>query len=103
MLISWRPQHEVHPDYARSPDFLAIDRGRVIGRMFQMTHEGNAGRWFWTVLASGSGVLIDPLCGVEDQQGGAARCVAEAYEEISINPASLRSHEEALSAPWGSR
>ncbi len=34
-MISWRPHHEVHPNYAPSPDFLAFDGGRVVGRVFK--------------------------------------------------------------------
>jgi hypothetical protein len=82
MVISWRPQHEVHPGRASAPDFLAFDAGKVIGRMFQMTRRDRADRWFWTVIATGAGALIEPPSGVEEQQEEAAQALTQAYEQL---------------------
>ncbi len=86
MVISWRPQHEVYPSRAPAPDLLAFDGGRVIGRMFQMTRRGSKTCWYWTVMATGAGVLVDPPSGVEDGQDSAARCLVEAYERLMLSP-----------------
>ncbi len=86
MAISWRPRHEVYPDHAPASDFLAFDGERVIGRMFQMTRRGSTTRWYWIVMATGAGVLVDPPSGVEDGQDSAARCLVEAYERLMLSP-----------------
>ncbi len=82
MAISWRLQHEVHADCAPAPDFLAFDGERVVGRMFQITHKGGAGRWFWTVMATGSCLLAEPPSGVAERQTDAASSLTEAYEQL---------------------
>ena len=83
MVVSWRLRHEVHRDRAPAPDYLAFDGERVIGRMFQITHAGNAGKWLWTVMATGTGELPDgPPSGVESRQDDAARRLVEAYERL---------------------
>ncbi len=86
MVISWRPRHEVYPDHAPAPDFLAFDGERVIGRMFQMTHRGSTTRWYWTVMATGAGALVEPPCGVEDRQDSATQCLVGAYEQLMLSP-----------------
>ncbi len=86
MAISWRPRHEVYPDHAPAPDFLAFDGARVIGRMFQMTRRGSTTRWYWNVMATGAGALVEPPCGVEDSQDSAARSLVEAYERLMLSP-----------------
>jgi hypothetical protein len=83
MVVSWRLRHEVYRDRAPAPDYLAFEGERVIGRMFQITHAGNAGKWLWTVMATGTGDLPDgPPSGVEFRQDDAARCLVEAYEQL---------------------
>ncbi len=86
-MISWRARHEVHPGLEPAPDFLALEGDRVVGRMFEVTHAGNSGRWFWSVMSTKSGALSEPLCGVEEQQSDAARCVAEAYAQVTPSSA----------------
>jgi hypothetical protein len=93
MVISWRPQHEVHPGRAPAPDFLAFDAGKVIGRMFQMTRRDRADRWFWTVIATGAGALVEPPSGVEERQEAAAQAFAEAYRRLTLPCATDRSPE----------
>lgn len=78
MAIIWRPQHEAH-----SADFLALDGERVIGRMFQMHHLGNAGRWYWTIMATGSGPQLLPPTGVEGCQDAAAQALVQTYERLT--------------------
>ncbi len=85
-MISWRPQHEVYPGRAPAPDFLTFDGGRVIGRMFQVTHRGSTTRWYWTVMATGAGALVEPPSGVEDRHDSAARCLVDAYERLMLSP-----------------
>jgi hypothetical protein len=83
MVVSWRLRHEVYRDRAPAHDYLAFEGERVIGRMFQITHAGNAGKWLWTVMATGTGDLPDgPPSGVEARRDDAVRRLVEAYERL---------------------
>lgn len=80
--ISWRPRHEVHEGRAPAPDFLAFDGERIVGRMFQITHSRGAGRWFWTVMATGPQAPDAPPTGVAERRADAAHHLVEAYERL---------------------
>lgn len=83
MTVSWRLRHEVYRDCASAPDYLAFEGERIIGRMFQITHAGNAGQWLWTIMATGIGELPDgPPCGVEPRKMEAELRLVEAYERL---------------------
>ncbi len=82
MVISWRPQHDVHKGRAPAPDFLAFDDDRVVGRIFQLAHGGGGGRWYWTVMATGAHALVEPPSGTETRKADAETSLSEAYERL---------------------
>jgi hypothetical protein len=90
MAITWRPQHEVHPNRPPTPDLLALDGERVVGRLFQITHNGNAGKWFWTMMASRERTLAAPICGIADEAGEAQECLRRCYDGVVPAPAPRR-------------
>ncbi len=77
MAISWRARHEVYAHCKPAPDFLAVEDDVVVGRVFQIQHTANAGRWFWTVMSS-TGDLPDGIhtCGVAERREDAAQYVS---------------------------
>ncbi len=82
MVISWRPQHDVHKGRDPAPDFLAFDGERVVGRIFQIAHRDGGGRWYWTVMATGACALVEPPSGIEAGQAAAETSLAKAYERL---------------------
>ena len=82
MVISWRPQHDVHKERRPGPDFLAFDGNRVIGRIFRIGHGEGGGRWYWTIMATGTCAPVVPPNGVEARQADAQTRLALAYERL---------------------
>ena len=82
MVISWRPQHDVHAGRLPGPDFLAFDGDRIIGRIFRIGPREGGGRWYWTVMATGICAPVVPPTGIEARQADAETSLALAYERL---------------------
>jgi len=50
-------------------DFVALDKDRSIGRLYQFEAGTEKGLWFWTMTVSGPGVRIMPSSGRVQTRG----------------------------------
>jgi hypothetical protein len=78
MPVEWERIRDGLPE-----DFRALDRNKIVGRVYQIPHGPERGLWVWIMTAVRPGPrLPHPTNGREARCGDAGRRVVEAYERL---------------------